>query len=72
MALNFNDKVLVTNPTSYFLGRSILIVGLIAIALGGITYFAGDFLMPAAAWAVCGLPPTFIGWIIMRSGLRKN
>ena len=72
MGINFNDRVLVTNPTSYFLGRGILIGGAIAIGVGGITYFAGDFLMPAMAWVICGLPPTFIGWTIMRSGLRKN
>jgi uncharacterized membrane protein YczE len=72
MGLNFNDKVLITNPTSYFLGRGILIVGLIVMGIGGTTYFTGDFLMPAMAWLICGLAPTFIGWTIMRSGLRKN
>jgi hypothetical protein len=72
VGINFNDKVLITNPTSFHLGRGILMVGIIAIAVGGITYFTGDFLMPASAWVVCGLAPTFSGWAIMRSGVRKN
>ena len=72
MGINFNDKVLVTNPTSYHLGKSVLVVGIIAIAVGAITYFFGDFVMPSSGWVACGLPPTFIGWVVMRSGVRKN
>ena len=72
MAINFNDKVLITNPTSYYLGRGVLCVGIIAIIVGAITSFAGDFLIPASAWIVIGIGPTFIGWVVMRSGLRKN
>jgi hypothetical protein len=72
MAINFNDKVLVTNPTSYYLGRGVLSVGLIAIATGAITHFTGDFLLPAAAWCAAGVPTLFVGWILMRSGLTKN
>lgn len=72
MAINFNNKVLIVNPTSFHLGRGVLIVGIIAIAVGAITYFAGDFIMPSSAWVICGLAPTFIGWIVMKSGVRKN
>ncbi len=72
MAINFNDKVLITNPTSYHLGRSVLGVGIVAIAAGAITYFTGDIFLPASAWIAAGLPPTFIGWIVMKSGLTKN
>ena len=72
MGINFNDKVLVTNPTSYHLGRGILIVGIIAIAVGGITQFTEDFIVPAAIWIAVGVPTIFIGWIVMRSGVRKN
>lgn len=72
MAINFNDKVLITNPTSYYLGRAVLCVGIIAIIVGLITFFAGDFLMPASGWVVAGIGPTFIGWVVMRSGVTKN
>jgi hypothetical protein len=72
VAINFNDRVLITNPTSFHLGRSVLIGGIIAITAGVITHFAGEFLMPPSAWIVLGAPPIFIGWIIMRSGLTKN
>jgi hypothetical protein len=37
MAINFNDKVLVVNPTIFFIGRSVLGMGLIAIVLGIVT-----------------------------------
>ena len=72
MGINFNDKVLVTNPTTYHLGRGVLIAGIVAIIVGGITHFTGDVLLPAPAWCAFGVPPVFIGWVLMKSGLTKN
>ena len=72
VAINFNDKILVTNPTAHFLGRGVFCVGIIAIAVGVITYFTGDILLPALAWCALGVPTVFIGWILMKSGLTKN
>ena len=72
MAINFNDKVLVVNPTSYFIGRSVLAVGIVAIILGVITQFTGDFLVPANLWIAMGIPTGVAGTIVLRSALRKN
>jgi len=72
MAINFSDKVLVTNPTTHYLGRGIVCVGIIAISVGIITYFTGDLLIPASAWCVLGIPITVIGGIFMRNGITKN
>jgi hypothetical protein len=72
MAINFNDKTLVTNPTVYYLGRGVLGVGILAIIAGAITHFTGELLIPAAGWCVFGLPPILIGIIMMKSGLTKN
>lgn len=72
MAINFNDKVLVTNPTMHYLGRGILTVGIIAIIIGAVTHFTGDVLLPSQAWCAFGVPPVFIGFVLMRSGLTKN
>jgi hypothetical protein len=72
MAINFNDKVLIVNPTSYFIGRSVLAVGIASILLGVITLFTGDFLLPANLWIALGVPTTVAGTIVMRSALRKN
>ncbi len=72
MAINFNDKVLVTNPTSFYLGRGVLIVGIVAIVIGAVSFFLGDFVLPAPAWIALGAPTIFIGVVVMISGLRKN
>ena len=72
MAINFNDKVLIVNPTSYFIGRSVLTVGIVAIAVGVITHFTGDLLLPANLWIALGVPTVPAGVMLMWSALRKN
>ena len=72
MALDFNNKIMVTNPTSYVLGQGVLCVGIMAIAASVITYFIGDFLMPATAWCAFGIPTSVVGGIVMGSGLTRN
>jgi hypothetical protein len=72
MAINFSDKMLVTNPTTYHLGRGVLGAGLLAISVGVITHFTGDFLLPDMAWCAVGVPTAVVGGIMMRCGLTKN
>jgi hypothetical protein len=72
MAINFSDKVLITNPTSFHLGQGILALGIIAVLVGLITYFTGDLLMPAAFWCAFGAPTLFIGAILRASGRTKR
>jgi hypothetical protein len=72
MGINFNDKVLVTNPTTHYLGRGVLAVGIIAIVTGVVTHFTGDIILPAPAWCALGVPTAFIGWVLLKSGLTKN
>ncbi len=72
MAIDFNDKVLVVNPTSYFIGRAVLAVGVVWITLGVITHFTGDFLLPANLWIAMGVPTAPAGAFVMWSAVRKN
>jgi hypothetical protein len=72
VAIDFSEKVLVTNPTTYHLGRGVACMGIIAILAGVITHFTGDFIIPASAWCALGIPVVVIGGIMMRSGLTKN
>jgi hypothetical protein len=72
MAINFNDKILVTNPTTYHLGQGVICAGIMAIIVGIITHFTGDFFLPASLWCVLGVPTMVIGAIFMRNGLTKN
>jgi hypothetical protein len=71
VAINFSDRILITNPTAYHLGRTIVFVGLLAIATGTITYFTGEFLMPALAWVAAAVPTLFIGGLLIACGLTK-
>jgi hypothetical protein len=72
MGLNFNDKVLIVNPTSFFIGRSVLSVGMIAIVVGVVTHFTGDFLLPSSLWIAVGIPTAVAGGLVLWSALRKN
>ena len=72
MAINFNDRILVTNPTTYYLGLSVLCAGIIAIIVGIITHFTGDVLLPASGWCALGTPTTVIGGILIPFGLTKR
>jgi hypothetical protein len=72
VAIDFSDRILITNPTSYHLGRGILFVGLVDLAIGGITYyFDQDFLLPPLAWCIMSAPTLAIGGILMACGLTK-
>jgi hypothetical protein len=72
VAINFNDRVLIVNPTSFFIGRSVLTGGIIAIVVGTITHFTSDFLLPASLWIALGIPTCFAGGAVLWSALRKN
>jgi hypothetical protein len=72
MAINFSKKVLVTNPTTYYLGLSVLCTGLVAITVGVITSFTGDLFIPAPGWCAMGMPTSIIGGILMPFGLTRR
>jgi hypothetical protein len=71
MAINFSNKVLVTNPTSYNLGRGVFFAGLMAFLFGLVTIYTGDVILPAQAWCAFGVPIAVIGIFFARSGLTK-
>ena len=72
MAIDFSSKILVTNPTTHYLGRGVVCAGIIAISVGIITHYTGDVLLPASAWCAFGIPIMVIGGILMKNGLTKN
>jgi len=73
VAINFSDKVLITNPTIYHLGKGILVAGILVIGVGLITYFVGsDVILPAMAWCAFGPPMIVIGVVLRRNGLTRN
>jgi len=72
MAINFSDKILITNPTTYNLGRGVVCAGIIAILVGIVTLFTGDLLMPALAWCALSVPIIVIGGIFLTNGLTKR
>ena len=72
MAINFSDKILITNPTTYHLGRGVVCAGMIEIIVGIMTHFTGDILLPAFAWCALGIPTMVIGGILVKCGLTKR
>jgi hypothetical protein len=73
VAINFSDKVLITNPTSYHLGRTVICAGILVVLVGVITHFIGeDVLLPSMAWCAIGAPTIIIGVVFRQSGLTRN
>jgi hypothetical protein len=71
MALNFSNKILVTNPTSYYLGGWIIGAGLLALLACPVTLFTGEVLLPPMAWCALGVPTSVIGGIFVMCGLTR-
>jgi hypothetical protein len=71
VAINFSDKILVTNPTCFHLGRCVVGAGLMTIAVGVITLYTSEFYLPPMAWCALGVPTTGIGAIFVGCGLTK-
>ena len=71
MAVDFSEKVQITNPPAFFLGRYILISGVVVLAVGLVTLYTGDVLMPALAWCALAIPPLAIGVILIGVSLTK-
>lgn len=72
VAIDFSDKILVVHPTTFDLGRAILLVALIAIAIGVVTCFTSTFLMPTRAWFATAVPTLAVGAILVGVSLRKS
>jgi hypothetical protein len=72
VAIDFSDKILVVHPTTFDLGRAILFLALIAIAIGAVTCFTGAFLMPTSAWFAMAVPTLAVGAILIGVSLRRS
>jgi len=71
MALDFSSRTLITNPTAYYLGRGIVFLALVVIAIGAISWFTTDIGMPARAWFALAVPTLVIGLIVASCGRTK-
>jgi hypothetical protein len=72
MAIDFSHKVMVTNPTLYYLGQVIACVGVIILIVGIVTQFTGDLFIPASAWCALAIPTAVVGGIFVWCGLTKR
>ena len=72
MAIDFSNKILVTNPTTYYIGLSVAFAGIVAIIFGIITSFTGDILLPASGWCALGVPTAGTGGVLMPFGLTRQ
>jgi hypothetical protein len=70
--MDLSNNMLVTNPTTYSLGKCVISAGIAVIITGVITQYTGDILLPALAWCAFGIPTTVIGGIFMAAGVRRN
>ena len=71
MAVDFSEKIQITNPTAFYLGRLIAIAGLVLLAVGLVTMYTGDLLIPAMAWCALSIPALGIGAILIAVSLTK-
>lgn len=72
MAIDFNAKTHITNPTAYSLGRGVIFAGIMALAIGAISWFTTDIIMPATAWFAVAVPTLVTGIIMMKCSRGKS
>jgi hypothetical protein len=70
--MNFNSKILVANATTFFLGRSVFLLGVTSVIIGLITLYTENLFMAPSGWIAIGIPVGVIGLIMMISSLRRN
>lgn len=71
MAVDFSEKIQITNPVAFHLGRYTVIAGFFVLALGLITMYTGDLLLPALAWCALAIPALAIGAILIAVSVTK-
>ena len=71
MPMKDNMPQMITNPVCYHLGHGVSFMGIMIIAMGIITHFTGDFVLPALAWCALGIPTSVVGGIFISCGLTK-
>jgi hypothetical protein len=71
VAIDFSERTLITNPTAYHLGRAIVFIGFVVIAVGAVSWFTTDIGLPARAWFALSVPTLVIGLIVSSCGRTK-
>lgn len=71
MAVDFSERIQITNPTAFYLGRFIAIAGIVVLAVGLVTMYTGDILLPALAWCALSVPALGIGAILIVVSVTK-
>jgi len=71
VAVDFSEKIQITNPVAFYLGRFIAIAGLVVLAIGLVTMYTGDILLPALAWCALAIPALGIGAILIAVSVTK-
>jgi hypothetical protein len=72
MAIDFSNRVMVTNPTFHFLGKTVFGLGIAAIATGVVTNYAGEFVLPPPGWFALSVPTLVTGGIFYCLGLTRS
>jgi hypothetical protein len=65
MGTIFRNGFLVLHPAAFDLGRSIVLLGFVVIAIGLTTCFTGAFLIPTPVWFIAAIPTFAVGTILV-------
>ena len=59
--MDLSNKFLIIHPSAFYLGWSIIILGILAVIAGAIACFGAQFFLPASIWFAASVPTIGIG-----------
>jgi hypothetical protein len=71
VALDFSNKVLIIHPVAYSLGRFIIVLGVLALIVGAVTSYTGQFFVPPSIWFAGSVPTIGIGGAFLACSMTR-
>jgi hypothetical protein len=68
---DLSEKIQITSPAAFHLGRAIFMLGLVILGLGLVTMYTGDVFLPALAWCALAVPLLACGAILIAVSVTK-
>jgi hypothetical protein len=59
--MDLSNKFLIIHPAAFYLGWSIIILGVLAVIAGAVSYFGGQVFFPASIWFAAAVPTIGVG-----------
>jgi hypothetical protein len=71
VAIDFSNKLLIIHPAAFNLGRCIIVLGVLAVIVGVVTSYTGQFFEPPSVWFAAAVPTIGIGGAFVACSMTR-